>query len=141
MIQIKVKHPFEVNQVWISETHPENSFFIYQLYCEDQESVAWSNDNSFILTARINENLFYRIVEDYQEKHNVKDRTTTYPFSIWGEFKINSLKQYVRKYNCKLLCKENFEEQNHTTASPDDYFITIKNENDAIAEIWKKYSK
>ncbi len=85
--------------------------------------------------------MFYQIVEDYQKKHNVKDRTTTYPFSIWGEFKINSLKQHIRKYKCKLLCTENFEEQNHPTASPDDYFITIKNESDAIAEICKKYSK
>lgn len=85
--------------------------------------------------------MFYQIVEDYQKKHNVKDRTSTYPFSIWGEFKINSLKQYIRKYDCKLFCKENFEEQNNPTASLDDYFMTIKNENDTITEIWKKYSK
>ena len=102
---------------------------------------AWSNDNSFVLTVKINEKLFYKIVEDYQEKHHVKDRSTIYPFSIWGEFKINSLKQYIKKYNCKSLCRENFEEQNHTTASPEDYFITLKNESEAIAEIWKKYNR
>lgn len=136
---IKIKHPFKVNQVWVSNTYPEKSFFIYQLCCEDKPNATWCNDDSFILTVRINEKLFYEIVEKYQEKHNVKDRNSTYPFSIWGEFKINSLKQYVKKYDCKLLCKESFETCNFNIGSPYDDCIAVKNE-EVIDVIWKKYS-
>lgn len=127
--------------MWVSEEHPERSFYIYQLWCKDFDDVATCNEDSFILTVRINEKLFNQIVEEYQEKRNIKDRTTTYPFSIYGEFKINSLKQYVRKYNCKLSCKENFEVNVWNMDSPDDEFIVIKNERKVFDYIWEKYSK
>lgn len=54
---------------------------------------------------------------------------------------INSLKQYVRKYHCKLLCEEKFEVNNWDMGSPEDEFITVKDEVKVIDEIWKKYSK
>lgn len=111
------------------------------MWCKDYDDAATCNEDSFILTVRVNEKLFNKIVEEYQDKHNIKDRTTTYPFSIYGEFMINSLKQYVRKYHCKLLCEENFEVNNWNMDSPDDEFITVKNEEKVIEEIWKKYSK
>ncbi len=130
-----------MNQVWVSEDYPERSFFIYQLWCKDYDDATTCNEDSFILTVRVNEKLFNQIVEEYQEKHNIRDRTTTYPFCIYGEFMINSLKQYVRKYRCKLLCEENFEVNNWDMDFPDDEFIAVKDEQKVFEEIWRKYSK
>lgn len=133
---MKLKHNFKVNQVWVSEEYPEKSFFIYQINHPDYDDAYCENESSFYEAVLINEKLFNKIVEDYQQKHNVKDRTVTYPYCIWKEGYINSLKTYVRKWKCKLLCTENFE----TESYEDGEFIVVKDERVAIDEIWKKYS-
>lgn len=134
---MKLKHNFEVNQVWVSDNHPEKSFFIYQLYHPDYDDAAIENDSSFYIGTLINEKLFNKIVERYQEKHNVKDRSVTYPYCIFKEGTINSLKQFIRKWDCHLSLKENFE----TVSYDGGEFIVLKEEEKAIKEVWDKYSK
>jgi len=133
---VKLKHKFEVNQVWVSKEYPEKSFYIYQLYHPDYDDALLENEESFYLGVLINEKLFNRIVEEYQEKHNVKDRTVTNPFCIYKEGQINSLKRYINKYKCELACVEEFK-----TESYDDGLIAVEDESTAISEIWKKYSE
>ena len=132
----KLKHNFKVNQVWVSQKYPERSFFIYQLNCPYVDEFQDSNEESFYESVLINKILFNKIVEEYQEKHNVKDRTTTYPFCIFKEGHINSLKRYVKQWECNLLCEEDFEIESYEGGE----LTTTKYENEAIKFIWNKYS-
>lgn len=134
---MKLKHNFEVNQVWISEKYPEKSFYIYQINHPDYDDALLENENSFYEAVLINKKLFSQIVDDYQEKHNVKDRTVTYPYCMWKEGCINSLKQYVRKWECKLSHKEEFE----ITIYEGGEFVVVEDEHKAFDVIWEKYSK
>lgn len=133
---MRLKHNFAVNQVWVSKEYPEKSFYIYQLYHPDYDDALLENEESFYLGILINEKLFNRIVEEYQEKHNVKDRTVTNPFCIYKEGQINSLKRYISKYKCELVCVEEFEIEDYESGE----LIAVKDESVAISEIWKKYS-
>lgn len=134
-----MKNPFKVNQVWISVKYPEKSFFIYQIYFEKDVSALQCNNTSFILTVKTNEKLFYEIVKKYQEKHNIKDRTVTNPFCLFGEYKIKSLKQYINKNKCELLCEKKFGVNDWS----DEFktFVTIAEETQTFQKIWKEYSK
>jgi len=134
---LKLKHNFEVNQVWISEKYPEKSFYIYQINHPDYDDAWRENEDSFYEAVLINEKIFNQIVEEYQEKHNVKDRTVTYPYCIWKEGKINSLKQYIKKYECKLSHKENFK----TVSIDGGDLIVVDDEETVVKEIWRKFSK
>lgn len=134
---MKLKHNFEVNQVWISEKYPEKSFYIYQINHPDYDDAWLENENSFYEAVLINKKLFEQIVDEYQEKHNVKDRSVTYPYCMWKEGLINSLKQYVRKWECVLSHKEEFE----ITEYEGGEFVVVKDERKAFDVIWEKYSK
>lgn len=133
---MKLKHEFKVNQVWFSDKHPEKSFFIYQLYTPDVNEFHNANEESFYEIVLINKKLFNKIVEEHQEKHNVKDRSSTFPFCIFKEGQINSLKRYVKKWDCRLLCEEDFK----TNTYDNGELVVVEDESDAIQEIWKKYS-
>lgn len=133
----KLKHNFAVNQVWISKEYPEKSFYIYQLFHREYDDAVLENEESFYLAVLINEKLFNRKVEEYQETHNVKDRTSTYPFCIYKEGHINSLKRYVSKYNCELVCVEDFKTETYEGGE----LVAVEDENSAISKIWEKYSK
>lgn len=134
---MKLKHDFKVNQVWVSEKRPEKSLFIYQLHSPDVNEYHDANEESFYAAVLINKKLFHKIVDEYQETHNVKDRSSTYPFCIFKEGQINSLKNFIKKWECKLLCEENFK----TVSYDNDEIIAIENEGDAVDEIWQKYSR
>lgn len=134
---MKLKHNFEVNQIWISDKHPEKSFYIYQINHPDHDDSELENEESFYEAVLINKKLFEQIVDDYQEKHNVKDRSVTYPFCMWKEGQINTLKQYVRKWNCKLSHKEEFK----TTVYEGGESIVVEDEREAFKQIWSKFSK
>ena len=133
-----MKNKFNINQVWISKTNPDKSFYIYQMYFPDfRETSELINEDSFILAILINKTLFNKKVEEYQSTHKVKDTNSTYPYCIYKEGKISSFNDYVRKYNCELLGIEDFEEDIHK----DVCFHYLKDEEDSLKKIWLKYSK
>ena len=133
-----MKNKFNINQVWVSKKNPNKSFYIYQMYFpEYRDSSELINEESFILAVLINKTLFNKKVEDYQSTHKVKDTSSTYPYCIYKEWKISSFNDYVRKFDCELLCVEDFEEEIQHEAC----FHYLKDEEDSIRKIWLKYSK
>lgn len=133
---MKIKHPFAVNQVWVSESYPEKSFYIYQINCPDKECAYDCNWESYVESVIIDKALFDKRVEDYQRLHNVKDTTTTYPYCVYMENHINSLKQYIKRYECKLLCTENYSTNEYDHGN----LIVVADEERATQAIWDKYS-
>ena len=134
-----IKHLFKVNQVWTSRYNPEQDFYIYQLHEYDGETAYDSNDESFIATVKVNAVAFEKQMGNYFKgrKHD-----TTFPFCWFGEHKISSLKQKVKKYNMKLTSVENYKVTVYEEGGIRPLFTTYL---DKDMEIWKelkiKYSK
>jgi hypothetical protein len=134
-----IKHPFKVNQVWCSETNPEQDFYIYQLNEYDGETAYNSNEMSYIETAKVNAPAFEKQMSDYFKG---KKHDTTYPFCWFGEHKINSLKQKIKKYNMKLINTEEYPVETYKDCGLGDLSATDFDEDKTIwEELKSKYSK
>lgn len=133
-----IKHPFKVNQVWVSETNPEQDFYIYELNEYDGEDAYSSGEDTYALIAKVNAPAFEKQMNEYFKgrKHE-----TTFPFCWFGEPSVKSLKQKVNKYKMILKNTEDYP----VTIYPDygaGALYTTDFENETIwKELQDKYSQ
>ncbi len=79
----------EINQIWISENHPHENFKIYDIINDISLIYCWK---------RIDDQSFENFIASVKGK-NYKN---TFPYSLYGECRINGIKQKIKKYDMKL---------------------------------------
>jgi len=136
----KYNEPYQVNQIWVSETNPEQDFFIYWVDYDRVSDNAYDyNYYSHILTTKINKEAFENYVAKKFKCNSFADikRESIYPYSWWGEYKPRSLKQLVKKYNIKLLKTLNYEVNDYCNIGNYSYNYSVKDIEKVIGEVRK----
>ena len=136
----KYNEPFQVNQVWVSETNPEQDLFVYCVdYNRTYDNSYDYNYDSYVFTIKINKKAFENFLAKkfkYDSYSEIK-RESIYPYSWWGEYRPSSLKQLIKKYNMKLLKTLNYEVIDYCNINNFRYHYCIKDIEKVIEEIRK----
>lgn len=105
---MKFKEPFKTGQIYKSEEYPQYDFVIdFVTYNRMADDVSEFNDSSIICWQRINDEAFERFVCKEKNVDSFKELfangRTTHPYAYFGEGKINSIKNMIKKYNMKYI--------------------------------------